>query len=114
MPSVSLLCKPINSQQFRKKMDTNTITALRTTVSSASLCSYQQGACVALKREAKGFEFRPIAIHCVEGQAFDAALGAADTVILVNPNDLTAHASRNVAQLALLIGRGLSIVETRR
>jgi hypothetical protein len=93
-------------KQFRKKW-TNTITALRTTVSSPSLCLSAGRVCVALKREAKGFGFRRIATHCVQGQALVAALGAADTVIFVDPNDLTPIASRNVAQLALLVGRGL-------
>src|SRR5262249_49024786 len=43
----------------------------------------------------------------IEGRAAVPALGAADAVILVDLDDLTAHAARDLAQLALLIGRGL-------
>src|SRR5262249_7655166 len=36
-----------------------------------------------------------------------ATVGAADAVIPVDPNDLTAHADGDLAQFALLVGRGL-------
>ena len=48
-----------------------------------------------------------IATERIERRAPVPAPGAADAVILVDLDDLTAHAARDLAQLALLIGRGL-------
>ena len=39
--------------------------------------------------------------------ALVAALGAADAAILVDMDDIAAHAAGNVAELALLVGRRL-------
>jgi hypothetical protein len=43
----------------------------------------------------------------IEGGAFVPAFGAADTVVLVDFDNLAAHPGSNVAKLALLIGRRL-------
>src|SRR4029453_10002196 len=43
----------------------------------------------------------------VEGRALVATFGAADTVILVDLDDIATHTIGDLAQLALLIGRGL-------
>jgi len=54
-------------------------------------------------------EFPPggSAAQRVEGGALIATFGAADAVILVDLDDIAAHAAGDLAQLAFLIGRGL-------
>src|SRR5205814_1300781 len=54
-------------------------------------------------------EFAPrgITAQLVERRPFVASPGAADAMILVDPDDLAAHPTRDLAQLAFLIGRGL-------
>src|SRR4029077_1973325 len=54
-------------------------------------------------------EFSPRggAAQRVEGRALVAVLGTADAVILVDFDNLAAHAAGDLAQLALLVGRGL-------
>jgi len=47
---------------------------------------------------------RGIPAQAIEGRALIPPLGAADAVILVDLDDLAAHAGGNVAKLALLIG----------
>ena len=48
-----------------------------------------------------------VAAQRIEARALIAALGAADAVVLVDLDDIAAHAAGDLAQLALLIGRGL-------
>ena len=48
-----------------------------------------------------------IAAQRIERRAPISALGARYAVVPVDPDDLTAHAGGDLAQLALLIGRGL-------
>jgi hypothetical protein len=48
-----------------------------------------------------------VAAHRVECRALVPALGAADAVVLVDLDDLAAHALGNLAQFALLVGRRL-------
>src|SRR5262245_19189844 len=51
--------------------------------------------------------FGGVSAERIEAGSFVAALGAADAVILVDLDDLTARAGGDRAQLALLIGRRL-------
>src|SRR5436189_5922572 len=59
-----------------------------------------------------GHDHVKLALGGVSAQRIDARplvapLGAADAVVLVDLDDLAAHAARDVAQLALLIGSRL-------
>src|SRR5262249_37334143 len=53
------------------------------------------------------FATRGITAQLVEGRPLVASPGAADAMILVDPDDFAAHPTRDLAQLAFLIGRGL-------
>jgi hypothetical protein len=53
------------------------------------------------------FPTRGITAQLVERRPLVASPGAADAMILVDPDDLAAHPTRDLAQLAFLIGRGL-------
>src|SRR4029077_8797948 len=48
-----------------------------------------------------------IPAQCIEAGTLVAPSGAANTVILVDLDNLTAHAAGDLAQLALLVGRRL-------
>ena len=48
-----------------------------------------------------------VSAQCIERGPPISPLGAAYAVILVNLDDITTHSAGNLAQLALLIGRGL-------
>src|SRR5262249_53145645 len=50
---------------------------------------------------------RAITAQLVERRPLFASPGAADAVILVDPDDLAPHPAHDLAQLAFLIGRGL-------
>src|SRR5262245_32919163 len=53
------------------------------------------------------FPTRGITAQLVERRPLVASPGAADAMILVDPDDLAAHPTRDLAQLAFLIGRSL-------
>src|SRR5207302_10204503 len=53
------------------------------------------------------FATRRITAQLVECRPLVASPGAADAMILVDPDDLAAHPTRDLAQLAFLIGGGL-------
>jgi hypothetical protein len=53
------------------------------------------------------FALRGVSAKPVELRALIAALGAGNAVVLVDLDNFAAHSASNLAQFALLIGRGL-------